>query len=169
MQFQVPQFIDVENKIVGPLTLKQFFFLAAAGGASFLLFFVLATWLWVIVAMILTAGGLTFAFIKYNGQPLVKIAFNALGFLWKPRLYLWQREAEEKILAVSQIEAERKSLRDYFSEMPSVKKLMVDLITSRNPIPKREKTGYSFRRGEKFSAARKTTGEKEIARRVDYR
>jgi len=53
--------------------------------------------------------------------------------------------------------------------MPSVKKLMVNLITSRNPIPKREKTGYSFQNKERFSALRKITGEKEIARRVDYR
>ena len=39
MQFQVPQFIDVENKIIGPLSLRQFLYLAGAGLISFMLFF----------------------------------------------------------------------------------------------------------------------------------
>ncbi|TSC61742.1 MAG: SsrA-binding protein, partial [Parcubacteria group bacterium Athens0416_74] len=32
MQFQVPQFIEVEDKIVGPLTFKQFVFIAGGLG-----------------------------------------------------------------------------------------------------------------------------------------
>ena len=57
-------------------------------------------------------------FVKYNGQPLIKIAFNAFGFLWKPRLYLWQREIEEKIIEMPDfsVETKRKNLREYFPE-----------------------------------------------------
>ena len=96
MQFQIPQFIEVENKIVGPLSLKQFLYLAAAGGISFILFFILATWLWVIITLILGSAAVSLAFVKYNGQPLHRIAWTALGFFWKPRLYLWQRRQKEK-------------------------------------------------------------------------
>ena len=38
MQFQTPQFIETENKIIGPLTLKQFFYLAVGFGVSFTFF-----------------------------------------------------------------------------------------------------------------------------------
>ena len=34
MQFQVPQFIETEDKVVGPLTLRQFMYIAGAGAAS---------------------------------------------------------------------------------------------------------------------------------------
>ena len=37
MQFAVPQFTDVEDKLIGPLTLKQFLMMLATGGV--LLFF----------------------------------------------------------------------------------------------------------------------------------
>ena len=38
MQFQVPQFIEVEDKIVGPLTFKQFIYLAGGGGVIAILY-----------------------------------------------------------------------------------------------------------------------------------
>ena len=176
MQFQTPQFIDIESKIVGPLTLKQFLYLAAAGGVSFLLFFTLQTWIWFIITAVLAVIAISLAFVKYNGQSLPKIALRALFFFWRPRLYLWQREMEEKIIEIPQIksvETARKNLKYYFSEMPSVKKLYTDLMTSKNPIPKREKSGQPTHWGrkskERLATLRKLTGEKEIARRIDYR
>lgn len=161
MRFQVPQFIEVESKIVGPLTLRQFLYLAGAAGASFIFYFLLATWLWIFLTAILGAIGIALAFVKYNGQPLPKMILAAFGFFWNPKLYLWQRMTEEKTIL---IEEKRKTLRDYFSEMPSIKKLMLNLTTTKNPIPKREKGP-----GKGFQTVRKITGEKEIAKRVDYR
>ena len=35
MRFQVPQFIEVEDKIFGPFTLKQFIYMAGGCGLSF--------------------------------------------------------------------------------------------------------------------------------------
>ncbi len=169
-QFQIPQFIEVENKIIGPLTLRQFLYLGVAAAFSFILYFVLVFWLWLLLTAIMGAIALSLAFIKYNSQPLPKIAWMAFGFLWRPRFYLWQREAETKFIT---IEEERKSLRQFFSEMPSVKKLWQDLMTSKSPISKREKslrTPYWGKQSkEKFQVFRKITGEREMARRIDYR
>ncbi len=170
MQFQIPQFIEVESKIVGPLTLKQFLYLAGAGGLSFMFYLVSELWLWLLVTAILGAIAVSLAFIKYNGQPLPRIILAAFGFFWRPRFYLWQRVAEEKFIP---IEEERKTLRQFFSEMPSVKKLWQDLMTTKTPIPKREKglrTPYWGKQPkERFQMFRKITGEREIARRIDYR
>jgi len=171
MQFQIPQFIEIENKVVGPLTLQQFLYLAGAAGFSFIFYFILELWLWLIITVILGAIAVSLAFIKYNGQPLPKILLAAFGFFWKPRFYIWQREA--KIISVPEIEEKRKNLKEFFSEMPSVKKLWQDLMTTKNPIPKREKslkTPYLGKQPkERFQIFRKITGEREVARRVDYR
>ena len=51
MQFQVPQFTEAEDKIVGPLTLRQFIYIAAAGGVSVMLYFAVITWLWAFLSM----------------------------------------------------------------------------------------------------------------------
>ncbi len=167
MQFQTPQFIDVEDKIVGPLTLKQFLYLAGAFGLSFILFFLLQTWLWIFLTVIFGTVGIAAAFFRYNGQPLPKIAWQALMFFWKPKLYVWQREPEFK-------EVEIKGKKFEITEgMPGVKRLWQELLTTKSPIPKREKIvrmpfGPQTQK-EKFQIFRKLTGEKEIARRIDYR
>jgi len=168
MHFQIPQFIEIENKIVGPLTLKQFIYLAIAAALSFMLYFVLAFWLWIILTAIFTAAGVSLAFVKYNGQPLPIMFVRAFSFFWKPKFYLWQKTVETQ-----QFAAERETLKDFISGMPSVKKLWQDLMTTKNPIPKREKDSGALFRGkgpqEKFQVFRKLTGEKEATRRVDYR
>ncbi len=173
MLFQIPQFIDVEDKIVGPFSLKQFLFLAGAAGICFALFFVLNKGLWFFITAIVGGVAAAAAFGRYNGQPLPKIAWFAFNYFWKPRLFLWQREAETKTISLPEmpVENKRKNLEKFFSEMPSVKKLWQDLATTKNPIPKREKsvTSISTERKEKYELFRKTSGEKMIARRVDYR
>jgi len=170
MQVQIPQFIEIENKIVGPLTLKQFLYLAGAGGLSFMFYFILEFWLWLLITSILGAIAIALAFIKYNGQHLPKIISAAFNFFWKPRFYLWQRMPEEKFVLV---ERQRTILEQFLSEMPAVKKLWQDLMTTKTPIPKREKglkTQYWGKQPrERFQLFRKLTGEKEIARRIDYR
>lgn len=99
MQFQIPQFIEVEDKIVGPLTLRQFLYLAGAAAISFVLFFLLQLWLWFLITFILAALAIAAAFIKYNSQPLPRIAWLALNFLWRPRLYLWQQGGIQRVRA----------------------------------------------------------------------
>lgn len=170
MQFQIPQFIEVEDKIVGPLTLKQFLYLAGAGAFSFIFFFLLQLWLWLILTVILVAIASAFAFVKYNGQPLPRIAWLALSFIWRPMLYTWQREAEFKEFREVEIKGRKFKISE---QMPNIKKLWQDLMTTKTPIPKREKilrmpVGDQGLK-KRFQAFRKLTGEKEVARRIDYR
>lgn len=170
MQFQVPQFIDIEDKIVGPLTLRQFLYLAAAVAVSFITFFLFQLWLWLIITVLVGALGAGLAFVRYNSQPLPKVLWLIFLYFWRPRLYLWQREVKERVIEVRYKEpASRKAL----FEMASVKKLWQDLMTTKTPIPKREKSIAVVRwrkvPRERFELFRKMTGAKEIARRVDYR
>lgn len=90
-QFQVPQFIETEAKIVGPLTLRQFGYLGGTGLLAFVLFFILRTGIWVVVTIFLGLTAAALAFFKYNGRPLPSILKNFLLYMLKPKLYLWER------------------------------------------------------------------------------
>jgi hypothetical protein len=92
MQFQVPQFIEVESKIFGPLTLKQFIYLAGGAGIVFILYSVLPFFLTLIIGLPIIALALALAFYKVNNQPFIKVVENAFNFISKSKLYLWEKE-----------------------------------------------------------------------------
>jgi len=167
MQFQVPQFIETEDTIVGPLTLKQFLYVGAAGGVSFVLFFILSLWLWIIITVLLASAAIALAFGRYDGRSLPQVLLAAVNFYWQPKLYVWKREEKPQGGEVF-LAAPPPPLH-----MDSVKKLWQNLMTSKNPISKREKTPVSPHATqisqERFESFRKLSGEKAIARRVDYR
>ena len=95
-QFQVPQFITVEDRIIGPLTLKQFMYLL--GGAAVLLlgWFFLHVILFVLVALPLGALFTSMAFVTINGRPFPTVFANGINYYLKPHLYLWQKSKESK-------------------------------------------------------------------------
>lgn len=92
MQFQVPQFIEVEDKIFGPLTFRQFVYLGGGTGICYMLFRVLP--LFLAFPFILVIGGLALAlaFMKFNGRPFNLAMENAFYYILHPRLYLWNNE-----------------------------------------------------------------------------
>jgi hypothetical protein len=110
--FQVPQFIDVEDKIIGPLTLKQFLFLAGAGIIIFILYSILQFWLWIIISIVFAGAGMGFAFVKINGQPLSKVALNGLKYLIRPRLYVWQRGQVTRAIAPKPAEPKKEPVKE---------------------------------------------------------
>jgi hypothetical protein len=92
MQFNVPQFLDIEDKIIGPLTLKQFGWLAAGGGMLFFLFQFVELWLFLMIAAPVAALCLALAFIKVNGRPFISIFGAFINYLIKPKLFIWKRK-----------------------------------------------------------------------------
>lgn len=89
MQFQVPQFIEVEDKIFGPLTFKQFVYVGGGLGASYILWRVLP--LYVGAPFIVVVGGLAaaLAFFQFNGRPFILALEDGFFFLIRSKLYLW--------------------------------------------------------------------------------
>ena len=73
MQFRVPQFIDIEDKVVGPLTLKQFGYIIGAGGLSFIIWtFVSIRFIAIILIVLVSTLFLSLAFVKINIDHLEK-------------------------------------------------------------------------------------------------
>lgn len=93
MQFQVPQFIEVEDKIFGPLTAKQFFYLLGGGAVIFLLYVFFELWITIILGGIVAVFSISLAFLKVNGMPFIKVLGNGLSYVFSNRLYLWKKTA----------------------------------------------------------------------------
>lgn len=96
MRFQVPQFTEVEDKIFGPLTFKQFVYLVGGAGGLVLLYFLLPLFLAIIVGIPVAALALALAFYKVNNQPFIKIVQNALVYFSSSKLFLWQKREPKK-------------------------------------------------------------------------
>ena len=93
MRFDVPQFIEVEDKIIGPFTLKQFLFLLAGGGILFLLWYSLPNlFLFILIGLPIFIIVLFLTFKKVNGRPFLTYLLSMLKHFGKPRLYLWRKE-----------------------------------------------------------------------------
>ncbi|MFA6445772.1 MAG: PrgI family protein [Candidatus Paceibacterota bacterium] len=91
MQFQVPQFIEVEDKIFGPLTLKQFLYVAGGAGACLILFR-FAPKIVAFPLMIPVIGfSATVAFYKLNGKPFISIVEAWFLYISSSKLYVWQK------------------------------------------------------------------------------
>ncbi len=94
-QFVVPQFIDVEDKVIGPITVRQFVMLLVAGGLMFVAYkgsdFTLFLF-WFFLIVILTV---VFAFIRINGRPVHYFILNFLQTAKRPRLRLWNKRLQD--------------------------------------------------------------------------
>ncbi len=97
MHAQVPQYLDVEDKIIGPLTLKQFIYLLLAGGLLFLLFNILRFEVFIILAIPIAILSILLAFYKIGGnQKFSQFMVSILGFLGKPNIYTWKKAQPER-------------------------------------------------------------------------
>ena len=92
MEYQVPQFIEVEDKIIGPLTLKQFIYTAGAAGITVVSFsyfpFVFAA----LVAIPVVALAAALAFYKMNGKPFIDVLEAGFSYYTRSKLFLWKHQ-----------------------------------------------------------------------------
>lgn len=92
MEYQVPQFIEVEDKIIGPLTLRQFLYLAGAAGFTVVVFFYLPIIFAIVFAAPVVALGVALAFYKMNGKPFIEVLEAGFRYYVGAKLFLWKRE-----------------------------------------------------------------------------
>ena len=96
MKFQVPQFVEVEDKIFWKFTLKQFIYLAGGGGLCLLLFVTLPIYISLLLILPVAAFSLALAFYTYNNRPFIALIESATKYFLNTRLYIW-RKVEEPI------------------------------------------------------------------------
>lgn len=91
-QFTVPQFIDVEDKIIGAVTTRQFVIILF--GAIFIAIFykIFDFSLFVFSGVITFIISIVFAFIKINGRPFHYFVLNFIQTMKRANLRVWTSE-----------------------------------------------------------------------------
>lgn len=94
MEYQVPQFIEVENKIFGPLTFKQFVYVA--GGIGLCVALILYLPLLVAILLCIPVAGFAgaLAFYKVNNKSFTDVLAAGFSYYTNGRLYLWRKEVK---------------------------------------------------------------------------
>jgi len=91
MQFKVPQFLDIEDKIFGPFTFREFVYLAGGAGLCYVLYRLLGA-LWGSVPILVVAGfALALTFYRPNNKPFVNMLEAGFSYFMQDKLYIWKR------------------------------------------------------------------------------
>ncbi|MFA5359850.1 MAG: PrgI family protein [Patescibacteria group bacterium] len=90
-QFVVPQFIDVEDKIIGPITTRQFIIMLVGFLIIAIFYKIFDFSLFVTAGLLVFAITGIFAFLKINGRPFHYFVLNLFQTLRRPKLRVWYK------------------------------------------------------------------------------
>ncbi len=90
-QYTVPQFIDVEDKVFGPVTTRQFIIVLVGGLLCFIAFKLADTALFAVLLALIGGFTLILAFVKINGQAFHYFLLNILQTLRRPSRRVWNK------------------------------------------------------------------------------
>ncbi|MCX6757482.1 MAG: PrgI family protein [Candidatus Nomurabacteria bacterium] len=96
MQFKVPQFLDIEDKIFGPFTFRQFAYLAGGGGLCFVIYRALPWYFAIFLILPLAGLSLMLTFYKINNKPFLNVIESAFKYAFASKLYIWKRRMKKK-------------------------------------------------------------------------
>lgn len=91
MLFNVPQYIDVEDKVAGPLTAKQLLWMFGMGVVLIILWNIFDGIVFFIVAIPAALIFCALAFYRPYKQPLIKFVGSSLMYFFRPKVYSWRR------------------------------------------------------------------------------
>ncbi|TSC70554.1 MAG: Uncharacterized protein CEO12_275 [Parcubacteria group bacterium Gr01-1014_46] len=136
MRYQIPQFIDVEDKIIGPLTLKQFVYLAGGAGMAFVIYTYIPIYIAVILIAVVIPLSIALAFYKINNKPFVDFLESAFMFYTKQNLYIWRKE--QKKIVKSEADVAKESAQVYVPRLSDSKlkelSWTLDINENLNPL-----------------------------------
>lgn len=95
MRHTVPQFIERETPIVGPLTFRQLIIVGIGGVICVILYFSLGAksfTLFLFLSFIIMGTCLALTFVNVGGKPLISFLPIVFKFLSQPKRYLWKRK-----------------------------------------------------------------------------
>jgi hypothetical protein len=90
-QFTIPQFIDEEDKILGPITTRQFIIILVMAGVLFLEYKLFDFSLFLFSGLITAGFFMAFAFGRINGRPFHFFILNLIQSIFLPKLRLWNK------------------------------------------------------------------------------
>lgn len=106
-RFNIPQFIDVEAKIIGPVTTRQFIISLVAAGLTFVEYKLFNFWAFAFFGLLTLGIGFALAFVRINGRPMHFFILNIIETFKRPNLRIWN-----KLLSSAEIKKELKSQKE---------------------------------------------------------
>lgn len=141
MRFEVPQFIEIEDKIFGPFTWRQFVYLAGGVGLAIVLFFVAPFWVTFVVGIPLSLLAAALAFYPVNNRPFSVLLEAMWNYYKNNRVYHWRRN-RDVVYRQGGVENQVTGITNY-TEVPTAssggissltKKLEMDVLNAENEI-----------------------------------
>lgn len=97
MRYQVPQFIEVEDKIFEKISLKQFVYLAGGLGISFVFYRYLNSFVYAFIPIVIVMSfSLALAFYKVNNKPFINVVEAAFKYYVSAKLFIWKKVPNQK-------------------------------------------------------------------------
>ena len=96
MQFKVPQFLDIEDKIFGPFTFREFVYLAGGAGLCFVLYKLLGLLFAAIPILIIAGFSGALIFYRPNNKPFINMIEAGFKYFTQNKLYIWKKHVNKK-------------------------------------------------------------------------
>jgi len=91
MQFEVPQFIEIEDKIIGPFTWRQFLYVGGGGLMAAVMFLTMPFIIFVLLGIPIGAIAFALAFFPVNNRPFSHFLEAMYTYATKPKIYHWRQ------------------------------------------------------------------------------
>jgi hypothetical protein len=108
LQYKVPQNVEVEDKIIGPLTAKQFIQAIIGCMVLYLLYALLPFSLFVIAGIPVALFFAALALYKVNDQPFEKFLISLINYIIRPNQRVWKKEIKMPDIKVVKTKKEEK-------------------------------------------------------------
>ena len=120
-QITVPQFLDVEDRIIGPITVRKFIEILVGGLIIFIFYKLFDFSLFVVAGLLVFGLTVLLAFVKINGQPFHNFFLNFITTLKNPKLKIWRKTVSDQ-----EIKASLKKLLELPVTAPKIKRQAFD-------------------------------------------
>lgn len=131
MQFHFPQYIDIEDKIFGPLTFKQAIYVAGGAGGIYLVYRLLPSLTFISVPLMVAIAALTWALAFYPtqklGKPFIEILQAGISYAFREKLYTWKKLPKE--LKAEEVEFISSKSTTHDAKVPQVRSKTLSSIS----------------------------------------
>jgi hypothetical protein len=128
MRYKVPQNIDLEDKVIGPLTLKQFIFLLVGGMLDYIIYNSLNNWLGWVLIIVISGLALAFAFVKIRGQDFSYFLSAFFSYTTSPKVYVWEKMPNTGEEEIPKVKKEEKEEDDQLTKDPKQVKSRLQVL-----------------------------------------
>jgi hypothetical protein len=116
MNFQVPQYVDLEDKLAFRLTLKQLGWFALGGFILFVFWTLFEKWVFWLAFPFVVAGAAAFAFWRPAGLSLFSFLMEGFRYSVMPKKLTWKKGVEDITLEDKYGKRELDTSEDDFKE-----------------------------------------------------